>query len=252
MEGNFTPDYHELTSDVSRSRHQLYADNLQRWFRHLESDAHVFATISSLERLVDFDSWYKECQSTVRSMVGSGTLSWPHDQRARLGMHLTLFRKFSTGDISPFDFCTNFLYSDNNFSVMISDINMQIFEPFSRDLIKYLIRNQANNSGDIPASDRSVAIDHNSQQYHEAVTALSEVENLVRESNEISPDDREMRTAEIIAGKTLLGAVRVRLSAIVPVLLNALQRLFKNFADRLIGIAAGKAVDALLKLLGYM
>jgi hypothetical protein len=252
MNGNFIPDLHELTGDVIRSRHQLYADNLQRWFSHLESDAHALAIISSLEEKVDFTSWYSECTATMQGMLGSGKLKWPSDSKKRLGLHLQLFRQFANEDLSPDDFCSHFLHTDNNYSAMISEINNQIFDPFSRDLIKYLARNQPDNSDNVPASDRVVALDHNSRSYVETNEALSTVEKLVKDSNEISPEDKDLRSAELAAGKTLLGAARVRLSAIVPVLIKTLKSLIKTFYEQAIGIAAGAALTALLTLLGFI
>lgn len=250
MHGNFIPDLLELTGDVVRSKHQLFTDNLQRWFSHLESDPQALAIISSLERQVDFRTWYQDSISTVRGMVGSGKLKWPPDLKMRLGLHLGLFRQFANSELSPADFCMKFLYSDNNFSVMVSDINNQIFDPFSRDLIKYLARYASNNYGDVPASDRIVSLDHNSREFQEADAALSEVEKAITESNEIKPEDRELRTTEIAAGKTLLRSATVRVSAIVPVLIKALQWVARTFAERTIETLATIAITALLALLG--
>ncbi|WP_374304518.1 hypothetical protein [Ferrovibrio sp.] len=251
MNGNFIPDLHELTGDVIRSRYQLYADNLQRWFSHLESDAHALAIISSLEQNVDFASWYSECTATMRGMLGSGKLKWPSDLKKRLGLHLQLFRQFANEVLSPDDFCSHFLYTDNNYSAMVSEINNQIFDPFSRDLIKYLARYESDNSDNIPASDRVVPLDHNSRSYVKVSEALSNVEKLIKESNELSTEDKDLRSTEIAAGKTLLSGNAVRISAIVPVLLKGLQWLAKVFVEQTIGVAATIAITALIALLGF-
>src|SRR6266446_4747569 len=182
-------EYDALTNDVQGSRHEFFESNLKRWFGFLDQTYLFARTVLQLENLVDFDSWYKQCLSTMQSMVGSATLVWPPQPRKQLGLKLLLCRRFSDGQIHPTDFCTNFMYSSGRYDDMVSDIVSQIFSPTASEL-RRLLRREAKQSNvpspvvDVPASDRIVRLDHNSPAFSETVEALEKVEQAVNAAND--------------------------------------------------------------------
>jgi hypothetical protein len=102
----------------------------------------------------------------------------------------------------------------------------------------------------VPASDRVVSLDDNAR-----VTLLTPLEQISKElttSNSIREElggDAERITAEISAGETLIRADKIRLSALVAVLLKPLRYLSEKFAGAAIGTLAAELIKALLKLL---
>ena len=102
-------------------------------------------------------------------------------------------------------------------------------------------------SGDdaLPASDRFVKLDHNSEPYREAVAAIDNVIEEVRGDNEYGsrdPDDKSQRIAELKAGKKLLEAPRAAYRALSNLLLETL-----NYLSG-IGVAIGRIADAIAKI----
>jgi hypothetical protein len=102
------------------------------------------------------------------------------------------------------------------------------------------------------AAEQTVELDHSSPEYQKATEALTAVTEEVRESNEYAssePEDREQRLAELVAGKLLLAAKKVRLPALLGLLMSALWYLASTFADAAIGELASAAIAALKELI---
>lgn len=106
---------------------------------------------------------------------------------------------------------------------------------------------------EVPASDRIVDIKDNSSKFTAADTSIAETIEAVRGNNEYGteePEEKERVIAELESGKRLLEAARVRLDAIITVLVHVLKYLAEKFVDHAIGIAAAAALAALAALLG--
>jgi hypothetical protein len=104
---------------------------------------------------------------------------------------------------------------------------------------------------EVPATDRVVDLDHDSSVYKETMKKIDELETAVAKINDY-PDfvNKDQHVAELGAGKRLLKATRVKISAIMAVLLPVLAYLAQKFADNAVGIIASAAMVAVLKLLG--
>lgn len=104
--------------------------------------------------------------------------------------------------------------------------------------------------GTIPASDRFVAIDHNSREFAQLLSKMDQLIEAVRENNEYAandPEDRDRRLSELESGKGLLkhpGA------ASIAILASTITYLSIKFADSLIGKLADAALKLLEKVLG--
>lgn len=107
----------------------------------------------------------------------------------------------------------------------------------------------------IPASDRFVSINHNSEEFSEAKTALEELESRVNASNEFtaSADERLAVVREIKGLRDLLDEKFIRVAAIVSATKNSgvLAWLSSHVADGAIKTLAENAVKYLLKLIGF-
>ena len=105
---------------------------------------------------------------------------------------------------------------------------------------------------DIPASDRVVTIDHNSEAYSEAVGSLEKLIQSVREINDYpDQEDKEQQLAELSAGRELISAARVRIQAVKVVLERPLRWFMEKFSGAIVSQLAGlawKAVQHLLNL----
>jgi hypothetical protein len=105
----------------------------------------------------------------------------------------------------------------------------------------------------IPASDRTVSIDHNSAAYREADEALDRLEHTLVQANDYPDDeDKEQRIAEVSAVRRLLKSTKVRAYAIAALAGPTLTYLAKKFFDTGIGQAATKAIEKLTTLLGSL
>jgi hypothetical protein len=104
----------------------------------------------------------------------------------------------------------------------------------------------------IPAADRIVSLNDNSEVRDELLGRLDELVSLVHGDNDEDQKlpERERVIAELRAGKELLKAPTVRVKAIWAVLGTALAWLSAEFAGGLIGELAGLLFEALKPLLG--
>lgn len=108
----------------------------------------------------------------------------------------------------------------------------------------------------IPASDRIVTLDHNSEDYKETVAALEQVSKEARESNEFGhlftdSDDRIRISSEIDAGLGLLKKnIRVNAEHIKNLLIPNLKLIKEKLQDAALSTLVSKALEWLAKLLG--
>ena len=103
----------------------------------------------------------------------------------------------------------------------------------------------------VPASDRVVNLNHNSESYAQTIAGLEKLEQAIERSNDYpDPEDKEQKLAELSAGRQLLKSVRVRVTAVLTVLRGPLLWLGKTFAGRIIGQLADIALRHITSLFG--
>jgi hypothetical protein len=259
MDGNFVnfrAVYDLLTDEVMNCRAAFLAQHLSNWFERLDNTPGIDEFVHTLEEALDFEGWQKEREETVGSFIGSGELRWPKGREKRIGIQLLLFRRIASEQMDAFDFAHNYFYpGTNRIDDTVRELTDQVFGPMARDLRLLLEERVAENeSGDIPASNRLVKLDHNSPKYKEAINALEVLERVLRESNDY-PDlvDKEQKIAEVSATQRLLQAARVRVGAVLALAKTPLLYLAKQFGNAGIGVAAKFAwekIVAALSLLG--
>lgn len=105
----------------------------------------------------------------------------------------------------------------------------------------------------IPASDRVVTLNHNSQEYRSAIVNLTDLREALNADNVYRAhnlEDHERRIADVEAAISLLQGQRVRAGAIRAVAYGTLIYLAEKFAEAPIGELAKAAWEALKILLG--
>ncbi len=251
----FESEYSDLGSDVSGANYTTYEQKLRDFIAHIDGCSWAFARAADLTRGFNFAAWYEAAQDTTGSMVGSGTIPWSQDRKVRLGQQLALFRHFADNADAYMQFSSNFMYAGGRFDDMISEINTQLFIPFARDLLKDLYRHSPleTKSADVPAAERIVTVDHNSQSYKDAEFNLGSLERTVQTSNVLgadSPQEQDRVVAEISAARRLLNAARVRLEALWVVLVPSLKWISSKIADTSVQIVIGSIIAALAAMFG--
>lgn len=250
----FLEDYDAAAEDVIRSNYRNYPDNLQRWFYVLGNDPVSSHVALDLENSVDAQKWFDEAMAAQRA-TRRGELNWPLQASERLGIQLSLFRSFADRKIDAAQFGKIFFYRrGNDFHAVVGNINDQVFAPLARDLRRHILRvatSIPDTAAEVPASDRRVRLDHNSQPYRDVIDALDRLTEALRRANDYDdPEDREEKLAELSAGRKLLEAARVRLAPVANVLAAPIRALTTRFATGLINQAAHDLWDKLTTLLG--
>jgi hypothetical protein len=98
------------------------------------------------------------------------------------------------------------------------------------------------------ASDRLVTFSDN--QRVEISNKIDAIVNEINESNAVSVelgDDKERISSEVSSGKSLLGASKVRLKALVEILLKPLKFLVEKFSGEAVGELAKQLIHALFE-----
>jgi hypothetical protein len=256
---DFLQDYDDLVGVVATSTHTFYQASLTHWLALIDETPEFAREAARLEALNNFDAWYGDLESRQHSHgMGSTQLGLPSNREAALGMQLSLFRRMADGRIGAELFAHVYIApSERNVDRGLNEFSRQIFIPAATALRRLLERNTRSAPDPdiaplpVPASDRTVALDHNSPDYAEAVRALDEVEQALEQSNDYDDaDDKEQRIAEVSAGRRLLQATRVRGEALIALIFRGLTYLAKKFADIAIGAAATAALAFLGRLTG--
>ena len=106
---------------------------------------------------------------------------------------------------------------------------------------------------DVPASDRTVPLDHNSPAYSEVVENLEELKRAIESNNEYREtdvEDHDRRLTDVESTLKLLENKRVNVNAMKAVAFGSLVYLAEKFAEHPIGELAKAAWDGLKALLG--
>ena len=95
----------------------------------------------------------------------------------------------------------------------------------------------------MPASDRIVRIDHICPDYRASVEGLEKLEEKLRGLNDYpDPEDKEQQLAEIYAMRPLMSAVRVRVAALIALVVTGLTLLIKKVRDEGLSMLAKTAL----------
>ena len=243
----FESEYNDLAYDVSNAGSQSYHIRLRDYFDFLDNEAISRGLIASL-----LDTGFVHGIEASRVLVNdSYGVNWARDRRLRLGQQLALFRHFAEGG-DYFNFAISYLGVSRRDDAVHS-LNSNLFIPFSRELLKLLKKSASLSSEGIPAADRIVQVDHNSEPYKALTADLETIERAVQESNAVAsgePEQRERVLAELGAGRRLLRALLVRANVVLALLGGALAWLAAKFAEQAVAPVIQRALEWLMRLFG--
>ena len=251
----FFDEYDEIGHRLATARERDFARLLRTWFACLDEAPDIISgEIRRLETLQSWDIVHSEVMKTTGRMVGGGWLEWPDDKEHRLGGQLLLLRKLAFEEIPAVNFLLqNFYSSRNNIDSHVHEMVSRLFEPHAAELrrrLEYMLEDTLADDVYVPASDRVVRLDHNSDSFQHAADAIEETLARLRENNEMDADDKARIELELDSGLKMIKAPKTRIQAAGVVLVGALKWLVDKFALAVVGIAATKALTAILALLG--
>jgi len=249
---DFFEEFDERANLVSGARHQDFARLMRQWLRALdEAPPPISRRVSWLRALLPIERVESEVIQEGRGMVGSGLLNWPDDVEQSLSGQLNLFESLTDRDDSGWQFAHRFFHSrSRSIDDILHELTRHLFDPHVSELRRYL-RKRLNNpvpSGtdhEIPASDRVVGLDHNSQAHQHTDDALQDVETKLQQINQGNPEEKNRVVAEISAARRLLQATQVRVAALVALVGSALTWIATQFAETAAGQAATWAIAKL-------
>ena len=97
-------------NDLINSSYNTFSSNLKNFLSLCENDKKISPIIDDIKELnLDFDSWYNNSMNTVGSMVGSGKLAFPEEEKEKMYIIYSLLRKVNNGDIEIISFSLKFL-----------------------------------------------------------------------------------------------------------------------------------------------
>lgn len=252
----FFDDFDHYTREVSLARHQDFSRVLRQWFQTFEvAREPLLSRIRWLRDLLPEGKLENDIIVQGRGMAGSGKLNWPDNLEHRLSGQLQLLETLTEREDSAWQFARGFFPGGSrDLNSMLAQLVRHLFEPHARELRRYLERNAdkpviETQADEIPASNRIVRIDHNSQGYSDADGALTDVETKLQQVNEGDPDDKERAIAEISASRRLLQATKVRVGALAALLGTTLIWIASQFAETAVGKAAEWAIQKLIEYL---
>lgn len=246
---NFRAVYDDLTDEVIRSHVQFLADHLANWFRTLDTTTEVAPIVQKLQREIDFEPWKKELEVSIKL---NRSLTFPKEPEKRLATQLLLFRSAAEAGNGELVAGWGWRFipsSDPNINNSARRFIDQVFRPMAAELRRFLERELAM----VPAADRSVPLNHNSQEYTETIEATDEVEKTIREANDFpDQEEKEQRIAEVSAVRRLLQAARVRVEAVVILLKPLAEQAKTKLRDTVVGMAINKFLALLGALIQYI
>jgi len=249
---NFRAVYDEMTDEVMRSHMQFLPDHLRNWFEAMDTTEGVAPIIQKLQEGLDYKKWRDE---QIANANRGGVLTWPPGRDQQLGMRLLLFRSAveeGRGDFIAY-FGHAFLPSaDQNVNNSARRVLDQIFRPMAREL-RRRFEAELNKPKEVPASDRIVTINHNSEDYKHLMSALDTLEEVLRGANDYpDAEEKERVVAEVSAGRRLLQAAKARAGAIAAVLAVPATYLAKQFIGKAVGDAAQVVIDFMTRIFGHL
>lgn len=129
--------FEDFAGDLARSDMNTFDDRLNLLMDYCKTDQ-VFSVIHAQLMSapnVDFDTWHQQVRSTIKSMVGSGNLTFPTNLEERMALMYQLLNKINEKEVDLFDFTNNFFAtSDNRIDSDIYAFNQAIVEPLAREL----------------------------------------------------------------------------------------------------------------------
>lgn len=128
-------DLDETVSDFREASFQSSESVLQRFVHHLDEEP-LAGFLHAVLPAPEFDGWLVTANSTIGSMVGSGTLEWPSSRPERVAMQIALCRAIVNKTVRFLDFLHNFMYSGRDLAGHVDGFATKLLNPLVRDIAR--------------------------------------------------------------------------------------------------------------------
>lgn len=128
-------DLNETVSDFRNASFHTSESVLQRFVHHLDEEP-LAGFLKAVLPVPDFDGWLAKAQSTIGSMVGSGTLEWPPSRPERVAMQVALCRALSNKTVRFLDFLHKFMYTGRDLAGHVDGFATKLLNPLVRDIAR--------------------------------------------------------------------------------------------------------------------
>lgn len=128
-------DLDETVSDFREASFQSSESVLQRFVHQLDEEP-LAGFLHAVLPVPDFNGWLATANSTIGSMVGSGTLEWPPSRPERVAMQIALCRAIANKTVRFLDFIHNFMYSGRDLAGHVDGFAKKLLNPLMRDIAR--------------------------------------------------------------------------------------------------------------------
>lgn len=239
--------YDREAGRIRGSLYGTYQGRLRKFLTAANSYGPAGTLIANLESQGDYHAWLAEFRDTDEN----DPVSFPGDAFMELSVKVHLIREFADDPDLILAYAQH-LNSINNFDLMVDDVIRHEIMPTIEDLRRYLVDALKAMMDDDAAheADAEFVPDQSSPGWQELVAAVERVEEAVRGQNDLPPEVRDRRQAEVESGLVLLRAPRFSMRNIQTLLVSCLQFLATNLATTAVGIAATAALVLICEALG--
>ena len=168
-------------------------------------------------------------------------------------MQLLLFRSMARGDINAAVLGKMYLPgSGQNINDTARAFINQYFRPMTKELIRHFRRvGEQGQRTAVPAADRVVRLDHNAAPYRDVVEALENLEKALQQANDYpDAEDKDQKIAEVSATRRLLQSIKVRVAAVIALIVPTVTYLATHFMGTAIDKVSTTVIEKLMVLFG--
>jgi hypothetical protein len=237
----------ELEMMATNADHQEMQRVLQRWFYTIErAPDNISAILGEITATTSLQA-VNDNMIRIQNGIGNNQFVWPLGREERLGGQHFFLKAASNDDFGFTTFLVGF-YSEQHGNLNDSSYQFvtRFFSTYARELTRYL--EMRLNGDPVPASDRLVAIDHNSKEFCDIEVGLAEFETTLAASNSI--EDKELIQAELAAGRKIIEAPVARVTWIRKLLVDPLVHISKVGRDTALGLVATALIGLILVYFG--
>lgn len=249
----FFDEFDDVSERIVRARHQDFPKLLRRWFATMdEAPKQVSDRVRWLKTLVSWDDVRANVLRPIEGM-GAGEMEWPDDRENRLSGQLALLGHLAAGTADDaWGFAHEYFYtSSNKLDDILHELTEHLFDDHRSELRRYIewnLETPVPEGRAVPAADRLVPINHNSDIYQQVINSADKLQAALAGFNGLEVETAERVDAEISAGKVLLKSHWVRVAALTAVVVPTLKWLLETFAGTAVGMAAQALLDHLVAL----
>lgn len=237
----------EIKMMATNADHQEIQRVLQRWFYTIErAPDNILAIVGEITATTSLQA-VNDNMVRIQNGIGNSQFVWPLTREERLGGQHFFLQEASNENFEFTAFLVGFYYVQHG---NLNDSNDQFvktfFSTYARELTRYL--EMRLNGDPVPASDRIVAIDHNSKEFSAIEAGLDDVERALAGNNSI--EDKKLTQAELAAGRKIIEAPKARVILVRKLLIDPLVHISKVGRDTALGIAVTKLIGLILAYFG--